>query len=94
MTKWSNCCIICLGDNTYAPTPLTGMCTSLAITSAYMLAGELSKLECGEHPAKALDAYEIAFRPFVEEIQQIPFFLPDIAHPETAWKRWLVHTFA
>jgi 2-polyprenyl-6-methoxyphenol hydroxylase-like FAD-dependent oxidoreductase len=91
MTKWSNCRVICLGDTAYAPTPLTGMGTSLAITGAYVLAGELSKLEDDEHPAKAFEAYEKAFRPFVEDIQKIPFFLPDIAHPETAWKRWLVH---
>lgn len=50
---------------------------------------ELSKLNDNEHPAKALEAYESFFRPFVEESQQIPSFVPGIAHPETAWKRWL-----
>jgi 2-polyprenyl-6-methoxyphenol hydroxylase-like FAD-dependent oxidoreductase len=92
MNKWSNCRVICLGDTAYAPTPLTGMGTSLAITGAYVLAGELSKLVDNEHPTKALDAYEEKFRPFVEEMQKIPFFLPDIAHPEKVWSRWLVHT--
>lgn len=93
MSKWSNSRVICLGDAAYTPTPLTGMGTSLAITGAYVLAGELSKLKDGEHPAKALEAYESSFRPFVEEMQKIPFVLPDIAHPETAWKRSLFHTF-
>ncbi|KUJ13204.1 FAD/NAD(P)-binding domain-containing protein [Mollisia scopiformis] len=89
MSKWSSSRIICLGDTAYAPTPLTGMGTSLAITGAYLLAGELSKLGDDEHPAKAFEAYENMFRPYVESAQQIPFFVPAIAHPETAWKRWL-----
>lgn len=91
MSKWSNSRVICLGDTAFAPSSLTGMGTSLAITGAYVLAGELSKLGDGEHPSKALDAYESIFRPFVEEMQTIPSFVPDIAHPETAFKRWMFH---
>ena len=92
MTKWSKSRIVCLGDTAYAPTPLTGMGTSLAITGAYILAAELSKLNDGEHPSKALEAYEIAFRPVVEHVQKIPSFVPAIAHPQTAWGRWLLQT--
>ena len=94
MAKWSNSRVVCLGDTAYAPTPLTGMGTSLAITGAYILAGELSKLEDGEHPSKALQTYESTFRSFVEATQKIPFFVPAIAHPEVAWKRWLLHALA
>ena len=90
MTKWSKSRVVCLGDTGYAPTPLTGMGTSLAVTGAYILAAELSKLDEGEHPSRALKAYENTFRPFVEQAQKIPFFIPAIAHPETAWKRWLL----
>jgi hypothetical protein len=93
MAKWSNNRIVCLGDTAFAPTPLTGMGTSLAIIGAYMLAGELSKLDNGEHPSRALSAYEAKFRPYVEESQSIPFFVPVIMHPGTAWKRWLLHGF-
>ncbi|KAK7468490.1 hypothetical protein VKT23_002996 [Stygiomarasmius scandens] len=93
MSKWSNSRVVCLGDAAYAPTPLTGAGASLAIIGAYVLAGELSKLDASEHPSKAFEAYETTFRPFVEETQNIPFFVPAIAHPETAWKRWLFHTF-
>jgi 2-polyprenyl-6-methoxyphenol hydroxylase-like FAD-dependent oxidoreductase len=93
MTKWSNSRVVCLGDAAYAPTPLTGAGASLALIGAYVLAGELSKLDKGVHPSEALKAYETVFRPFVEETQAIPFFVPAIAHPETAWKRWLVHFF-
>ncbi|MCJ1372009.1 hypothetical protein MMC20_003230 [Loxospora ochrophaea] len=90
MSKWSHSRVVCLGDTAYAPTPLTGMGTSLAITGAYVLAGELSKLGDGEHPSKAFEAYESTFRPFVEESQKIPSFIPAIAYPGTAWKRWLL----
>lgn len=93
MSKWSNSRVVCLGDAAYAPTPLTGAGTSLAITGAYILAAELSKLVAGEHPSKALEAYESIFRPFVEETQKVPFFIPAIAHPGTASKRWLFQTF-
>ena len=90
MSKRSNSRVVCLGDAAHAPTSLTGMGTSLAISGAYVLAGELSKLDDGEHPSKALEAYESTFRPFVEEMQKIPSSVPGIAHPETAWKRWLL----
>ncbi|KAK5121176.1 hypothetical protein LTR85_005660 [Meristemomyces frigidus] len=89
MSSWSTSRVVCLGDAAHAPTPLSGFGTSLAIMGAYVLAGELSKLSAEDHPSKAFAAYESTFRPFVEEIQNIPFFIPGIAHPGTAWKRWL-----
>jgi 2-polyprenyl-6-methoxyphenol hydroxylase-like FAD-dependent oxidoreductase len=92
MSKWSNNRVVCLGDTAYAPTPLTGMGTSLAIMGAYMLAGELSKLEEGVHPSRAFDAYEDKFRPYVEKSQEIPPFIPTIMHPGTVWKRWLLQS--
>ncbi|DBA90811.1 TPA: hypothetical protein ACH3X1_004015 [Trebouxia sp. C0004] len=92
MSTWSSARVVCLGDAAHAPTPLTGMGTSLAIIGAYILAGELSKLGDSEHPSKALQAYESAFRPFVKRVQNIPFFFPAIVHPETAWRRWLLLT--
>ena len=92
MDKWSDGRVVCLGDTAFAPTPLTGMGTSLAIIGGYMLAGELTKVKDGEHPKTALEAYEEAFRPFVEQTQQIPGIVPGVAHPDTAWKRWLLQT--
>ena len=91
MSKWSKSRVVCLGDAAHAPSPLTGMGTSLAIIGAYILAGELSELNDCEHPSKAFEVYENKFRPFVEETQKIPSVVPAIAHPETAWKRWLFH---
>lgn len=87
MKTWSASRVVCLGDAAYAPSPLTGMGTSLAINGAYILAGELSQLEKGQHPQKALQAYEDKYRKFVEETQEIPSFVPAIAHPQTAFKR-------
>ncbi|KAH6643916.1 hypothetical protein C7974DRAFT_371100 [Boeremia exigua] len=92
MDKWSTDRVVCLGDTAFAPTPLTGMGTSLAIIGGYMLAGELAKAQVGEHPRTMLEAYEKAFRPFVEQTQQIPSFVPGVAHPDTAWKRWVLQT--
>lgn len=92
MDKWSIGRVICLGDTAYAPTPLTGMGTTLALTGAHLLAGELSKLEEGEHPKKAFEAYESSFRPWIEKQQDIPWFVPGVAHPSTPFKRWIFNT--
>lgn len=91
MSKWSTGRVVCLGDAAFAPSPLTGMGTSLAVTAAYVLAGELSKLSHNDPPTNALEAYERTFRPFVETTQEIPSWVPDIAHPETAWKRSILN---
>ena len=93
MSKWSKSRVVCIGDTAHAPTPCTGMGTSLALIGAYVLAGELSKLNRGEHPSRALEAYESTYRPFVEEQQKIPRGFPGLAHPNTLWKRWLFHRF-
>lgn len=93
MKRWSIGRVVCLGDSAHAPTPLTGMGTSLAIIGGHILAGELSKLPKDQHPSKALEAYDATFRPFVESIQDIPSFVPGVMHPATAFKRSLVRTF-
>jgi 2-polyprenyl-6-methoxyphenol hydroxylase-like FAD-dependent oxidoreductase len=87
MAKWSKNRIICLGDAAFAPTPLTGMGTSLAILGGDVLGGELSLLKDGENPSAALQAYESKFRPFVDEVMNIPWFVPGIAHMEKEWQR-------
>lgn len=63
------------------------MGTSLAIHGAHLLATELSKLGPDQHPAEAFNKYELDFRPTVEKIQSIPFFIPGIAHPASVWHR-------
>lgn len=92
MSKWSDSRVICLGDAAYAPSPMAGGGTSLALIGAYVLAGELSELEEGDHPSVAFEAYEKLYRPFIEEAQDIPSILPGAAHPRTAWQRWLLQS--
>lgn len=94
MNKWSSGRVICLGDAAYAPTPLTGMGTSLAIIGAYCLAGELSRLNEDDHdPLAAFQNYEDLFRPFVQRIQHVPLgpTMPRILHPDKSWKRSIIH---
>jgi 2-polyprenyl-6-methoxyphenol hydroxylase-like FAD-dependent oxidoreductase len=87
LSRWSFNRTVCLGDAGYAPTPLTGAGTSLAILGAYVLAGELSSLPPGSPIHQALTGYEAKFKPHVEETQSIPSFVPSIAHPGTPFKR-------
>jgi len=93
MSTWWQGRVICIGDAAYAPTPLTGMGTPLAILGAYILAGELSKLGDIQHPKKAFEAYESAFRPYVERTQKIAPVFPGIVHPKAGMQRWLVQLF-
>ncbi|KAK4539864.1 hypothetical protein LTR36_010325 [Oleoguttula mirabilis] len=74
--------LVLVGDAGYAA-GATGGGTSLALTGAYMLAGELSK-----HPgdlAAGLKGYEQQMRPIVKEMQKIPPFVSTILAPQTAW---------
>lgn len=77
---------VLVGDAGYASGP-TGTGTSLALTGAYILAGEIRKHR-GNIPA-ALRGYEEQMRPFVNEMQKIPAFIPGILAPQTAWGLWL-----
>ncbi|WP_329259003.1 FAD-dependent monooxygenase [Streptomyces sp. NBC_01478] len=62
MTSWSAGRVALIGDAAYAPSFLTGQGTSLALTGAYVLAGELA---AHADQANAFDAYERVMRPFV-----------------------------
>ena len=75
-----------VGDAGYAPGP-TGTGTSLAMTGAYVLAGEV-----GRHNgdlAAGLKGYEERMRPIIDDMQKIPPLVPGIAAPQTAWGIWL-----
>lgn len=92
MKRWSVGRVVCLGDTAYAPTPLTGAGTSLAIIGAYVLAGEISRLREGQSPRDAFQAFEKEFRGHVESEQDIPSFVPGIMHPGTPLKRWMIQS--
>lgn len=82
--------IACVGDAAYAPTPMTGSGAVLAILGGYIIAGELSKLQAGQHPREAFKAYEAVLRPYVEEVQNLPSFVPGVMCPKTWWHRSLL----
>jgi 2-polyprenyl-6-methoxyphenol hydroxylase-like FAD-dependent oxidoreductase len=71
-----------VGDAGYAAGP-TGGGTTLAITGAYVLAGELMR-HAGDIEA-GLRAYEATMRPIVDDIQKIPPGVPTAIAPQTWW---------
>ncbi|PQE31308.1 hypothetical protein CJF32_00001888 [Rutstroemia sp. NJR-2017a WRK4] len=83
MKSWSKGRVSLVGDSGFAPSPFTGMGTSLAFIGAYVLAGEISK-QLDNIPA-ALDEYEKVLRPYVEDVQSLPWGIPWIVNPQSAW---------
>lgn len=79
--RWSNGRVALVGDAAWCATPLSGMGTTLSITGAYVLAGELARST--DHRA-AFAAYDRLMRPFVEKVQDLPPGVPRLAHPKTA----------
>lgn len=74
-----------VGDAGYAGAVGTG--TTLAMTGAYVLAGEVSKHR-GDLAA-GLRAYEEVMRPIVDDLQKVPPLIPGVFAPQTAWGIWL-----
>jgi 2-polyprenyl-6-methoxyphenol hydroxylase-like FAD-dependent oxidoreductase len=77
---WSRGRVVLLGDAAYAPSPLTGQGTSLALIGAYLLAGELGR---GDDLGAALGRYEGLMRPRAEAAQKLPRGAARLALPET-----------
>ncbi|KAB5517530.1 oxidoreductase [Coniochaeta sp. 2T2.1] len=78
-----------VGDAGYAPGP-TGNGTSLAMSGAYLLAGEIAKHK-GDLAA-GLRGYEERMLPIIKDLQKIPPLVPAIFAPYTAWGLWLRNT--
>ncbi|KAH7206472.1 hypothetical protein DER44DRAFT_865930 [Fusarium oxysporum] len=78
---WSKGRVVLLGDAGYAPSPLTGVGTTLALIGACVLSGEIARH--GHDISRALMAYEDTLRPYVEKSQKLPSFIPGIAYPKT-----------
>ena len=86
LPKWTNGRALVLGDAAFAT---FGIGTSLAIESAYMLAGELSKIQSSNDVPQALEKYEEVFRPLFANMEEIPTWFPQIVFPQSAWGLWL-----
>lgn len=82
----SNGRFVLVGDAGYAP-GLAGGGTSLAMTGAYVLAGEV-----GKHRGdieEALRGYEKTMRPIIVDLQKVPPLVTTLLAPQTAWGIWL-----
>jgi len=82
LSKWTNGRACVLGDAAHAT---MGVGTTLAIQSAYMLAGELSKIKSSEDIPEALERFEQVYRPMFAKSEDIPAFFPQAAFPQTSW---------
>ena len=82
LSKWTNGRALVLGDAAFAT---FGVGTSLAIESAYILAGELSKIQSIHDVPQALERYEEGFRPLYATMEELPSGFPQLVFPQTAW---------
>lgn len=78
--RWSNDRVVLVGDAAWCATPISGMGTTLAVTGAYVLAGELARH--GDH-RQAFLGYENKMRPLVSGAQKLPPGTPRLAHPKS-----------
>ena len=75
-----------VGDAGYAP-GLTGTGTTLAMTGAYILAGEIVKH--GNDLTAALNDYEQVMKPIIKDMQKQPPILGAFVAPQTAGGIWI-----
>lgn len=88
MKRWSAGRVVLCGDAAWCATPLAGIGTTLAITGACVLAGELAH---ADSVADAALAYERIMRPFVEKGQGVPKLAPKLMNPKTRFGIRLLH---
>lgn len=88
MPRWAKGRVVLCGDAAWCVTPIGGVGTTLAVTGARVLAGEL--LAAGD-PTAAFARFEAAVRPMVEQAQGVPTFVPRLANPETRTGIRLLH---
>lgn len=78
--KWSEGRIGLVGDAAYCATPIAGKGTDLAMSGAYILAGELYKATSYK---EAFQAYENKMRPYVLKCQKLPPGIPKLVYPKS-----------
>jgi 2-polyprenyl-6-methoxyphenol hydroxylase-like FAD-dependent oxidoreductase len=77
---WIRGRVVLLGDAAWCATPISGSGTTLALTGAYVLAGELTS---ASRIGEGLRAYQARMRPMVARAQKLPPGAPRIAHPRS-----------
>lgn len=80
LPRWSSGRTVVLGDAAWSPGPF-GAGTSLALTGAYVLAGELASRD--DHRA-AMTRYEELMRPFVDQAQNVRPSMVRAMNPRTS----------
>jgi len=68
LSKWTNGRALVLGDAAHAT---FGVGTSLAIEGAYLLAGELSRIQSSSDVPQALEKFEKVFRPLYSKMEEL-----------------------
>jgi 2-polyprenyl-6-methoxyphenol hydroxylase-like FAD-dependent oxidoreductase len=87
MDAWSKGRVGLVGDAAACVSLLAGEGTGLAVTEAYVLAGELS--HAGDDYREALRRYEARLRPFIEAKQKSARNLAASFAPKTAIGLWV-----
>jgi 2-polyprenyl-6-methoxyphenol hydroxylase-like FAD-dependent oxidoreductase len=84
---WSRGRVVLVGDAAWAASPFAGIGATLAITGAYILAGELS---AQPDPGTAFARYEKLMRPMVTAGQKSAPTMSRLAHPGSRLERTLL----
>ncbi|CAI6308949.1 unnamed protein product [Periconia digitata] len=89
--KWTNGRSAIIGDAAHCT---MGIGTSLAFMDAYIISGELSKMESNssEEIAAALERYESVLRGYYEKNSKMPAGFPQLANPQTQTGVAVLHT--
>lgn len=80
MDRWSQGRVALTGDAAWCATPISGIGTTLAVTGAYVLAGELANHDRHED---AFQAYDKLMRPFAEQGQGTPDVFKSMNYPKS-----------
>ncbi len=80
LPRWHQGHTVLTGDAAWCATPVAGIGTTLAVTGAYVLAGEIARAATLE---AAFAAYDAAMRPMVEQAQGIPKLGPRLMNPHS-----------
>jgi 2-polyprenyl-6-methoxyphenol hydroxylase-like FAD-dependent oxidoreductase len=83
MPRWSKGRVALVGDAAFCVSLMAGQGAALAMTAAYVLAGELAKAG-GRHDA-AFDSYEAILRPFIDTKQRGAERFAAAFAPKTQW---------
>lgn len=87
LNAWSKGRVVLVGDAASCVSLLAGQGSSLAMTAAYLLAGELHRAE--GHYADALVRYERRFRSFVEKKQKTALRYASSFAPASQLQLWM-----